>query len=408
MVIFYSARRLRIFPANPVNSNVGTPLWVVAGLSLGPAAGLGLGRFAYALLLPAMREALSLSYAAAGELNAANAAGYLAGALLATTAARRLGVKRAFFLAMVLTAAVITATGLTTSFAVLMTLRLVAGLSGGVAFVVGGAMAAAAGGGSARAPLILGLFFSGAGSGIAISALAVPTLLDTVGWRGGWLVLGALAAAAAVAVIPALMRAPLPATQPRGAANLDWPLRKIGIQLIGYGLFGAGYIAYATFIIAHLRTASQFAARDISLFWALLGCSAIAGVFAWGPLLVRLRGGWGAVVTMGAATLGAALPLASPASMAAYASAILFGGSFLSTITAVTSLARRAAPPEAWTKAIAALTVAFGIGQCIGPVLSGYLSDGPDGVRTGLQLSAVIMILALVTSAFQREVLRDQ
>jgi MFS family permease len=81
----------------------------------------------------------------------------------------------------------------------------------------------------------------------------------------------------------------------------------------------------------------------------------------------------------------------------------LFGGSFLSTITAVTSLARRVAPAEAWTKAIAALTVAFGIGQCIGPFLSGYLSDGPDGVRSGLQLSAGILVCAVIVSAFQRE-----
>lgn len=389
-----------------MNSNKRTPPWVVAGLSLGPAAGLGLGRFAYALLLPAMREALGWSYAAAGELNAANAAGYLTGALLATTTARRMGVKQAFFLAMVITAIVITATGLTPSFAALMTLRWVAGVCGGIVFVLGGAMAAAAAAdaGATRAPLILGLYFSGPGSGIAVSALAVPVLLDAVGWRGGWLVLGALAAAALVAVIPSLLRAPLPATPTTVSANHAWSLRKIGIQLTAYGLFGAGYIAYATFIIAHLRSASQFSARDISLFWALLGCSAVAGVFAWGPVLARLRGGWGAVATMAVATVGAALPLASSASFAEFASAIVFGGSFLSTITAVTSLARRAAPPEAWTRAIAALTVAFGIGQCVGPILSGYLSDGPEGVRRGLQLSVGILGLAVITSAFQREV----
>jgi predicted MFS family arabinose efflux permease len=269
-------------------------------------------------------------------------------------------------------------------------------------------MAAAAGGAAASAPLALGMYFSGAGLGIAISALTVPLLLDLAGWRGGWLVLGALASGAVLLVIPALSRAPLPAAQTSASASHPWPLRKIAMQLLGYALFGAGYIAYATFIIAHLRTASNFSARDISLFWALLGCSAVAGVFAWGPALARLRGGWGAVATMGVATLGAMLPLASPGRFASYASALLFGGAFLSTITAVTSLARRAAPPEAWTKAIAALTVAFGIGQCIGPVLSGYLSDGPEGVRRGLQLSAVILICAIITSVFQREVQVEQ
>lgn len=47
----------------------------------------------------------------------------------------------------------------------------------------------------------------------------------------------------------------------------------------------------------------------------------------------------------------------------------------VATVAAVTSFARRAAKPHAWNSAIAALTVAFGVGQCIGPVLSGALSD---------------------------------
>ena len=45
--------------------------------------GLGIGRFAYALVLPDMRDALGWSYSAAGFMNTINAAGYLGGALLA-------------------------------------------------------------------------------------------------------------------------------------------------------------------------------------------------------------------------------------------------------------------------------------------------------------------------------------
>jgi predicted MFS family arabinose efflux permease len=378
-------------------------LWIVVGLSMGPVIALGLARFAYALLLPAMRADLGWSYASAGALNTANAAGYLAGALLATSAARRLGMKRAFLTSIIVTAVAVGAAGLTASFATLMVLRFVAGVSGGIAFVTGGAMTAAIGTTASRSTLALGMYFSGGGLGIAISALAVPLLLDAVGWRGGWLTLGALAAGAVLISVPALLRAPLPPAHTASSAGRSWPLRIIGVQLLGYALFGAGYIAYATFIIAHLRTASHFSAQDISIFWALLGLSAIVGVFAWSPLLARLTGGWGGAATIGVVTVGAALPLASAAKPLAYVSAVLFGGSFLSTITAVTSLARRVAPADAWTKAIAALTVAFGIGQCIGPFLSGYLSDGPDGVRSGLQLSAGILVCAVIVSAFQRE-----
>ncbi|HXP65056.1 MAG TPA: YbfB/YjiJ family MFS transporter, partial [Steroidobacteraceae bacterium] len=231
----------------------------------------------------------------------------------------------------------------------------------------------------------------------------IPLLLERLGWRAGWQVLGGLSLAATVIALPALLRARLPAEQSSAATESAWSPRSIGIELIGYVLFGAGYIAYATFIIAQLRSSSRFSPQEISYFWALLGCAAMAGVFVWGPVLARLKGGHGAAAVIAAVTLGAALPLMSSGRAVAYLSAALFGGSFLSTITAVTSFARRAAPPEAWTKAIAALTVAFGTGQCIGPLLSGYISDGPDGVRAGLEISAAILLAAAVVISFQRE-----
>ncbi len=52
-------------------------LWPAFALCLSMAVANGLGRFAYALLLPAMREDLHWSYAQAGWLNTANALGYV-------------------------------------------------------------------------------------------------------------------------------------------------------------------------------------------------------------------------------------------------------------------------------------------------------------------------------------------
>jgi len=381
----------------------GTSLWIVAGLAMGPAVALGLARFAYALLLPAMRADLGWSYANAGAMNTANALGYLAGALIAAPIARRFGIKQTFFAGILVTAIGAGASGLTAHFGLLLSLRVLTGLMGALALVAGGSMTAAVAGAAARAPLALGIYFAGGGLGITMSALTIPLLLERLGWRGGWQVLGGLALAATAIALPALLRAPLPADQSATAKGFDWSPRKMRIELIGYVLFGAGYIAYATFIIAQLRSNSHFSPREISFFWALLGSAGIAGVFVWSPILARLRGGRGAAAVIAAVTLGAALPLISSGRPVAYLSALLFGGSFLSTITAVTSFARRAAPPEAWTKAIAALTVAFGIGQCVGPLLSGYLSDGPNGVRRGLEVSAAILLASAVVIVFQRE-----
>src|SRR3977135_994705 len=67
------------------------PARLILILSLAPTVGLGIGRFAYALALPDMRDTLGWSYSAAGFMNTINAAGYLAGALLASRIIKRFG-----------------------------------------------------------------------------------------------------------------------------------------------------------------------------------------------------------------------------------------------------------------------------------------------------------------------------
>lgn len=60
-------------------------------LSLGPMIALGLARFAYAIVLPAMRADLALSFTQTGALGTANAAGTLVGTLVTAGAVPGLG-----------------------------------------------------------------------------------------------------------------------------------------------------------------------------------------------------------------------------------------------------------------------------------------------------------------------------
>ena len=67
------------------------PARLILTLSLAATVGLGIGRFAYALVLPDMRENLGWSYSAAGFMNTINAVGYLVGALVASRLIQRVG-----------------------------------------------------------------------------------------------------------------------------------------------------------------------------------------------------------------------------------------------------------------------------------------------------------------------------
>jgi predicted MFS family arabinose efflux permease len=384
-----------------------THLGIVAGLAMGPAVALGLGRFAYALLLPAMRADLGWNYAQAGAINTANAAGYLAGALAATPIAARLGEKRAFVLGLLLTAAALTATGATTDFLAISILRAVAGAAGALSFVTGGALASAAGGGGRGRPaLALGVYFGGAGFGMVVSAFAVPTLIATSGWQVGWLALGLLSLLGTLAALPAVARAQAVvahATHRNRPVLRLRPARGLMPVLISYVMFGAGYIAYTTFIVAYLRRNLDYTATDITLFWGVVGAVATGAGIAWGPVLSRLRGGCAVAAANAVVALGAILPVVWQTRPAAFVSALLFGGSFLIVPTSITAFARRAMPPHDWTASIAVLTIGFAIGQCVGPLLSGAVSDGSHGLGGGLLLSGGILAAAAFIVLFQRE-----
>lgn len=379
-------------------------LWVIFGLAMGPVVALGLGRFAYALLLPAMRADLHWSYADAGAMSTANAVGYLLGALAAAPIGRRFGDRIVFAIGLLLTSIAVGASGLTADFSALLVLRALAGFTGALAFVTGAGLTsfAAANRSASQASTWLGIYFAGAGIGITVSALGVPPVLLSMGWRAGWMMLGALAFLGTLygcLVLRKIPRHHYGARHSRGR----WSPLFMAPTLLSYGLFGAGYIAYATFIIAFLRTNEGFTSASVIVFWTVMGLAAVAAAFVWGPVLGRLRGGWGTASTITVMTVGTVLPLLWPEPAVAYLSSLAFGGSFLAVLAAVTSFARRSLEPHALTAAIAALTIAFGIGQCIGPVLSGALSDGPDGVRAGLWLSVGILVTGILVAILQRE-----
>ena len=125
-----------------VQASPGRLVALALALSVGAALSLGITRFAYGLLLPAMRDDLAWSYTLAGTMNTANAAGYLLGALLTPWALRRwdpvLLLSRGALAATMFMAL----SGFFTDASVLLLQRLLAGIASASVFVTGGLLAA--------------------------------------------------------------------------------------------------------------------------------------------------------------------------------------------------------------------------------------------------------------------------
>ncbi len=378
----------------------------VAGLALGPVVALGFGRFAYALLLPSMRSQLHWTYATAGLMNSANAAGYLAGAIATGAISRRIGVRRAFLANLAVSVVTLFAMSAASGTGLLLVVRFISGVSGAITFITGAGLAAEilATSSPGKVAAVLGLYFAGGGAGIALSGLAIGPLLDSAAgtgdWRLGWIVLGAIALLFLLVATPAVLIAKDPPPPPKTSQR--WPARRMTPLIAAYGLFGVGYIAYMTFVVAFLE-GERVGPAEISLFWLVLGILSIGGVFAWAQPISRLRGGQGVSLVLAVVMVGTLLPLISRSPWATMGSAVLFGVSFLSVVTAVTAVARRLLHRHFWTPAIAGLTVVFALGQSLGPVLSGFLSSGPSGLRTGLALSPALLALASLVALGQRD-----
>ncbi|MGW3605347.1 YbfB/YjiJ family MFS transporter [Micromonospora sp. NPDC005161] len=387
------------------------PSWreplIALGLAAGPVVALGFTRFAYALLLPAMRGDLHWTYAQAGGLNTANAAGYVLGAGTAVFWARRFGDRAAFLGTLAVSALILLLTAATADYPVLGLLRFVGGVTTAITFVLGSALAArvSAGGGQRRAATMVALYMAGVGIGVVLSGLLVPAALAVAGdagWRVGWLLLGG---AAVLAVVPALLAvrrvAPVTGVTRAGLPRAD--LARLAPTFVWYVLFGAGYVSYLTFVIALLRD-DGLRTPGVAAFFVTLGlASALATLTVWGRLVSRLPGGRAPALVSLVVLLGVLPVLLLPAGLpAALLSAVVFGSAFMAGPTAATVLARRALPVGGWTAGIALLTVAFSLGQAVGPLVSGVLSDS-GGIAVGLWLSVALLAVAALVALRQSD-----
>ena len=387
-------------PAQPLRE----VLLTAASLSLAAAVALGLARFSYALLLPPMRADLAWSYFTAGAMNTANAAGYLAGALLAPRLLARLDARRFMLAGVALSAGLLALHGAARVDALLYAVRFAAGTASAAGFVGGGLLAARlAQRAPAHAGLVLGVYYGGVGLGIVASALGLPPLLEipAAGWPGGWVAVGLLSAVFGLAAARGTRSLTAPTTPGASRAAFAW--RPYAFGLAGYGLFGIGYIGYMTFVITLLREQGH-AAGTVSAFYALLGVGVVASSWLWARLLQRHRGGLPLALLNALLALATALPLLGGPVLAAFASGALFGAVFLSVVASTTALVRHNAEPAAWPAGIAAFTVVFAAGQIVGPSVVGWVADGPGGLERGFALSAAALALGAVLAAFQQPV----
>lgn len=371
---------------------IGAHRAALAGLAA-LALGMGIGRFAYTPLLPALIEEAGLGLRAAGYIASANFAGYLIGALAASRipAHRR---RTAYAAAIGLSILTTFSLAVLVSPWLLALARALSGVASAFVMVQGSAIVLDILG-AHRRPGLFAALYAGVGAGIALTAAIVEIMARAgASGAGAWAALGLVSALLAW---PALgLRDPGRAGAASPAAPAAGPpararARALRWLLLAYGGLGFGYVITATFIVVMVRSRPEWKPYEM-LVWCIVGLAAAPSNWFWQRLSERASP-W---IAMIAAYLLEALGVAAAALgehlLAVFLGALLLGGTFMA-ITALGLTTARGLSGGASTQVVGRMTAAFGLGQILGPAIGGWLAER-SGSFVAPSLLAVAVLVA--------------
>jgi len=353
---------------------------------------VGLARFAYTPLLPVMRDQAGLSHVAGGWLATANYAGYMSGALLAAWVSELRLKFQLYRLGLVLAVLTTAAMGLTHDVLLWALMRFVSGFSSTAGMLLASGLVLNWLMRHGHRPE-LGLHFAGVGLGVVVSGVAVGSMAGHLAWDAQWLALGALGL---LLFVPAWCW--LPAPEPlhphtAHATQAPPPQRWLWLMMAAYFCAGFGYVISATFIVAILVKLPALAAWG-SWAWVIVGLAAAPSNFLWDRVARGLGQIQALLLAYALQTLSVLLPLFTDAPSWNLLGAILYGGTFAGIVSLTLTLIGRHYPANP-AKAMARLTLSYGVAQVLAPAMAGYIAAATGSYAGALGVTAGVLTLGM-------------
>ena len=374
------------------------PWQVIAGGICGLVLTIGLARFAYTPLLPALQLQTGLSDAESGALAAINYAGYICGALAAAWIDDARWRHRLYSMGLWVSLITVAAMALSTWTPAWILWRFLGGLCGATGMLLGAGLVLGWLMRQGRRPE-LGVLFIGLGLGIVVSALGAWGVAKIWPlWSDQWL---AMATVGLVFFIPAwLWRPPVPPAQlsASGAADAPKVSRRWMLTMAGsYFAAGWGFVISATFTVAIVEREPALAGQG-ALAWALVGLAAMPAVFLWDKVARRVGDTRALLLAFGLQTVSVILPALSGSLAAALGGALGYGATFIGIVSLTLALVGRRAPHNPG-KAMARLTLSYGAAQVIAPIVAGAMAQATGTFKGALWLTAGVMLLGMALLA---------
>ena len=353
---------------------------------------IGLARFAYTPLLPQMHAQAGLGVADGGLLAAINYAGYMSGALLVAWIESPAWRQRLYVWALPLALLITALMGWSTSFGAWALSRYAGGLCGAAGMLLGSGLVQGWLIRAGRRPE-LGIYFIGLGFGIDVSALGAMamTRLD-LGWAMQWQGFALLGLAF---LLPAwAWRPPVPPPAVKSAAGQAPGRRWMALMVAMYFCAGWGFVVNGTFVVAIVEKQPLLAGQG-PWAWLLVGLAATPAVFVW-DRIARRAGDVGALlIAFGAQIAGLLLQLLAEGLVAALVGALLYGATFIGIVSLTLALVGRRSPANPG-KAMARLTLSYGMAQVSAPALTGHMVEASGSFDAAVWLTAAVLAAGML------------
>lgn len=363
---------------------------------------IGFGRMSYGILMPFMKDSLSLTYHQAGLLGTVTAAGYLSLVLFVGIFTAKWGSRKLIIIGTLLVTYGLVYLSFAQNFHSSIVGMLFLGI--GAAFSYTPLVNILVGWYPQQRGMMIGFIISGLGLGSLISSLLIPVFtswFSDSGWRYLWLLFGLVSLFSSFVSFRILRDPPkvLRKTVQEGHSYIrDVYLNKKVILVAAiYGLIGLAYLIPQSFVFSFLLEAniSEYSASHI------VSIGSIMSIFSgplWGTISDKIGRKISMLVTLFLGAVSMIIPIVFPVYFGFVISQFLWGLTYVGMLSLIQALSIEQVHPSYAPVALGYTTVYFAAGQFISPGLGGYFIDYLGGIPSALFFCSGLLLLAFVLS----------
>lgn len=366
--------------------------------------GIGMARFAYTPLIPALVDAGWFSTHDAAYLGAINLLGYLLGAALAHRATLVFGARATLGACLAITVVSFYACALNLGGELGVYWygfwRLACGVTGAMLVVVGAPAALSRVAPEQRARTGA-LVFTGIGLGVMASGTLVPWLAD-FGVAVTWLAMAVIATALALwswwSAWAGLT--PLATTKNAHHSHAALPMWPIMLVIVAYGLDAIGFVPHTLFWVDYIARELGQGLTTGSLYWVLFGVGAACGPIVAGALASRIDFRPALAAGLALKTIAVALPLFWVHPIALGLSSFLVGMLVPGTVTLTSGSIAALATPERQQQLWGWATLSFALAQAAAAYGMSGAYEVLGSYRPLFAVAACALVLATISAGW--------